>query len=110
MSKESLIQLRNHLVSAPDVNDYSYLQDLDEPDLTPAVLTATAQERDPLRAVQFGHSWRASAIWSCNPVIICCMQPDCHEGGREPVTIDVNAKTCPMDVVGSGKGAGSVTW
>ena len=56
MSKESLIQLRNHLVSAPDVNDYSYLQDLDEPDLTPAILTATAQEKDPLRAICFGQS------------------------------------------------------
>lgn len=37
------------------------------------------------------------------------MQPNCHAGGKEPATIDVNAKTYPKDVGGLGNCAGAVT-
>ena len=37
------------------------------------------------------------------------MQPNCHAAGKEPATIDVNAKTYPQDVGGTGNCAGTVT-
>lgn len=94
-----------HNISAPGADDY--LQDVDEADPYTCCSLCNSPSEGPFASCLV---W-AIVAGECNLVLQSgnYMQPNCHEGGKEPATIDVNAKTYPTDVGGVGNCAGAVT-
>lgn len=99
------IYIGAHNISAPDTDDS--LQNLGATDPYTCCSICNSPGEGPFASCLV---W-AIIAGECNLVVQSgnYMQPNCHEGGKEPATIDVNAKTYPMDVGGSGNCAGAVT-